>query len=89
MELEPLELALLNTTLFPEKFESIRSENKFTQDPYLVADGLKNLLKNRLIRPVHSDGKASLVYDSDHMDDYLYEATQKGIAVLELYSDRC
>lgn len=86
MEPDKLQLEILRIILFTEPFSRIVEECTLTRDKNIVADGLKLLMKNRLARPMKASGEgyvASLVYDSDHMDHYFYQATAKGIKLLE------
>lgn len=89
MELDALELAILKTLLFTESFDRIVEENGYIADRNIVADGLKSLLKYKLVRPMNETDQGysvSLVYDSDRMGAFHYQATAKGIEYMESQS---
>lgn len=89
MELDALELAILKTLIFTESFDQIVEENGFIRDRNIVADGLKSLLKYKLARPMRRTEhgyEVSLVYDSDKMGAYHYQATARGIEYIEVHS---
>jgi precorrin isomerase len=87
MELELLEITILRSIIFTESFAAIVEECKVTTDSNIVADGLKSLLKKKLVRPmkpgIDKTFVPSLVYDSDRMHAFHYQATAKGISWLE------
>lgn len=86
MELDQLEISILKSLLFTESFEQIISECAVTHDKNIVADGLKSLLKHKLVRPMHlknGEFSTSMVYDSDKMHSFHYQATAKGITWME------
>ena len=91
MELELLEITILKSILFPESFKVIVEECRVTNDSNIVADGLKSLLRKKLARPMkRGTDKAfvpSLVYDSDRMQAFYYQATAKGITWLEKHKE--
>jgi hypothetical protein len=86
VELDELEVSILKSLLFTESFERIVEECTTTKDKNIVADGLKSLLKHKLVRPMYlKNGEfvASIVYDSDKMYAFQYQATAKGISWME------
>ena len=86
VELDELEISILKCLLFTESFERIVEECKVTDDKNIVADGLKSLLKHKLVRPMNlknGEFKSSIVYDSDKMHAFHYQATAKCISWME------
>jgi len=82
MELDVLESEVLEKLIFEETFDNILTECKSLAVPGVVADVLKYLIQHKLVVakfPHQNRSKAGFMYDTDHMRDYSYQATAKGI----------
>ena len=83
MELDTLETDVLEKLIFEETFDNILAECKTLAAPGVIADVLKYLIQHKLVVakfPLENKKtKAGFMYDTDHMRDYTYQATAKGV----------
>lgn len=86
IELEALERAVLEKLIFDERFENILVDCKELAKPNIIEDVLKYLIQYKLVMSRYAgSGKSSkpgFIYDSDHMHDYTYQISAKGIKCL-------
>ena len=80
-----LEKKILGSLLFTESFDAIVEEAR--ENKYLVADILKDLIKNKYVSPMvfneeKGEYQTSFMYDSDNMHAYHYQMTAKGLKFL-------
>ena len=80
-------LNILQLLIFPERFESIVAESDADIDRHIAGDILKQLLHDEYVSPLIEEPEGtftrSLGYDSDHLEDFCYQITAKGLRILE------
>lgn len=79
MKLTSSETAILRELIFPEPFSHILSE---TGLPYgAIRDDLIKLINHGFIEVFEENAPASatVFYDSDHVDQFIYKATKLGL----------
>ncbi len=84
-ELSPLAREIISRLVFEEVYENIVDELNHA-NPYEVADEVKTLIARDIVKPCRDlqNGKTSgFIYDSDHMTDYSFTLTAKGMGLLE------
>lgn len=83
MELEAIEKTVLEKLIFDERFENILADCKELAKPSIVEDVLKYLIQHKLVMSRYAGGgkpsKPGFMYDSDHMHDYTYQISAKGL----------
>jgi len=86
IELEALEIAVLEKLIFDERFENILADCKELAKPSIIEDVLKYLIQYKLVMSRYAEGgkpsKPGFMYDSDHMHDYTYQISAKGLKCL-------
>lgn len=82
-----MEMAVLEKLIFEESFENILIECRELALPTVISDILKYLIQHKLVvakvPQAGTRSKSGFFYDSDNMNDYLYQATTKGVKILE------
>lgn len=88
MEIDKLELKILSSLLFPEKFENIVQESG-ESDSYIVTDVLKTLIVKDLVKIYEEDENGNYKSVSflavDDLNLQWFRITTKGINILEKY----
>ena len=88
MEPDLLERAVLDKLIFDESYENLLMECRSLAKPNVLTDVLKLLIQHKLVvaKPVQDGERAKpgFMYDSDHMHDYTYRATAKGVKFLQM-----
>lgn len=80
--LDPLEKKLIELVIFDESFESIVAE--MNESRPIVGDVLKTLLVKEMVNVTTYNAEKgrferSLTYDGDHLENYSFVATRKGL----------
>jgi hypothetical protein len=86
-ELNPLAKEIISMLVFEETYANIIAEAT-NNNEYAVADELKTLIVKELVKPckdISSDKSSGFIYDSDHMKDYSFTLTAKGMTMLESF----
>jgi hypothetical protein len=84
-ELSGLAKKIVSLLVFEETFDHIVEDVK-DASRYAVADEIKTLIGKDLLHPRKDlvSGKTSgFIYDSDHMEQYSFALTAKGMSLLE------
>lgn len=75
---------ILSSLVFPESFDTIKEETAFQTGT--IRDDLMQLLHMGLIKTLDAEKKVKIspYYDLDNVQDYLFQATQRGLKYIQL-----
>lgn len=79
-ELNPIQFKILNSLYFEESFQTLIDEVGGMSA--VIADELKQLIDRRLVQVLESTNsgfRKSIMYDTDDMHAYYYQATSAGM----------
>jgi ABC-type uncharacterized transport system ATPase subunit len=80
---EERQKAVISLLLFPESFENILEELRDKMSKPVVVSILKEMLRDQKIKVIDEEtGAVTFYHDSDRMNDYHYQATAKGLSIL-------
>lgn len=80
------EREILRELIFPEPFSHLLDETDYTFGT--IRDDLMNLINQGYIEVYSSDGLQSVspFYDSDHIDQFSFQATKSGLKTMQNYA---
>lgn len=81
---EQLQRKVLSMLIFPESFSHIVEESGKEMSVPVIVSVIKDLMRDNKLCPIDAEtGKKTFFYDSDRLNDYLYQATARGLEWLE------
>jgi hypothetical protein len=86
-ELSDLAKEIIALLVFEETYGNIVAELSHASH-YAVADEVKILIGKDIVKPckdLHTGKTSGFIYDSDHMKDYSFRLTAKGMTLLETF----
>ena len=81
-DLPDLEKEILNLCIYMESFSKICEECSWTKDENVIADAIKTLIHQKLLKTVNQGNSLSWIYDSDRMRESQFILTAQGIELI-------